>query len=310
MAIPESQLDTWSHQGAAKQSCDTYATIKNSLEAKGTKYADKSFDVFLQGSYGNDTNIYAESDVDVVIRIDDLYYYDISGLNEADKQTFNASLGTVIYGLSDFKADVIAALKKSFDAGKIFDPPDVQPGKKAIKIKANGNRRNADVLPSAQFRRYYSTTTGMQYTSGICFFDTSGKRIVNYPKLHSANCTLKHQGTNSWFKPMVRVLKNMRSKLVDDGVISAGVAPSYFLEGLLYNVPNDKFGSSYGDTFVAAMNWIVGAERDKLICPHGQHWLVRDSAAESWPTGNYSAFMSAVIKMWNAWPASSSAKAG
>lgn len=310
MAIPESQLETWSHQGAMKQSRDTYATIKNSLEAKDAKYAAKAFEVFLQGSYGNDTNIYAESDVDVVIRLDDLYYYDISELNATDKQIFNASSGTVTYDLPDFKADVIAALKKSFDADKTFDAPDVQPGKKAIKIEASGNRRNADVLASAQFRRYYSTASGMQYTPGICFFNSSGTRIVNYPKLHSANCTSKHQATNSWFKPMVRVLKNMRSKLVDDGVIGAGVAPSYFLEGLLYNVPNDKFGSSYGDTFVAAMNWILGAQRDKLVCAHGQHWLVRDSAAESWPTGNYSAFMDAVVKMWNAWPASSSAKAG
>jgi hypothetical protein len=67
MAIPESQLETWSHQGSVKQSRDTYATIKRTLEASDTKYADKDFEVFLQGSYGNDTNIYAESDVDVVI---------------------------------------------------------------------------------------------------------------------------------------------------------------------------------------------------------------------------------------------------
>ena len=34
-------------------------------------YADKNLKVFLQGSYGNDMNIYAESDVDIVIRLDD-----------------------------------------------------------------------------------------------------------------------------------------------------------------------------------------------------------------------------------------------
>ena len=33
MAIPESQLDTWSHQGSIVQSCNTYNTIKNALEA-------------------------------------------------------------------------------------------------------------------------------------------------------------------------------------------------------------------------------------------------------------------------------------
>ena len=37
MAIPETQLDTWSHQGAMTQSKDTYATVKRALESdRGT----------------------------------------------------------------------------------------------------------------------------------------------------------------------------------------------------------------------------------------------------------------------------------
>ncbi len=302
MAIPESQLETWSHQGSVKQSSNTYATVKSALEAKDTKYADKSFEVFLQGSYGNDTNIYAESDVDIVMRLDAIYYYDTSALEPQDLQIFNAEFVLGTYSYADYKNHVIAALTKSFGAS------DVDADKKAIKIKANGSRRNADVLAATEFRRYYSSN-GPKYTSGICFFTSSGKKIVNYPKLHSANCTTKHQATDSWFKPMARVLKNMRSKLVDDGVIGAGVAPSYFLEGLLYNVPKDKFGSSYGDTFVAAMNWILSAERDKFVCAHGQHWLVRDSAPECWPIANYDALIKAAVEMWNSWSASSSATA-
>ena len=92
MAIPEAQLETWSHQGSVQQSCDTYATVKRSLEANDTKYADKSFDVFLQGSYGNDTNIYAESDVDVVIRTDSIYYYDTSALIRKNCRSFTLPL--------------------------------------------------------------------------------------------------------------------------------------------------------------------------------------------------------------------------
>jgi hypothetical protein len=61
MAVPETQLDTWSKQGSISQSSSTYATVKRALEASDTKYAGKSYEVFLQGSYGNDTNIYGES---------------------------------------------------------------------------------------------------------------------------------------------------------------------------------------------------------------------------------------------------------
>jgi len=92
MAIPESQLDTWSHQGSITQSSTTYATVKRALEAADTKYANQSFEVFLQGSYGNDTNIYAESDVDVVIRLDTIYHYDTSALTPQDLAVFQAGL--------------------------------------------------------------------------------------------------------------------------------------------------------------------------------------------------------------------------
>jgi tRNA nucleotidyltransferase (CCA-adding enzyme) len=91
MPIPESQLETWSHQGSITQSSNTYNSIKNVLEASTTPYADKNFKVFLQGSYGNDTNIYAESDVDIVIRLDDCFHSDLESLSEAEKAAYKQS---------------------------------------------------------------------------------------------------------------------------------------------------------------------------------------------------------------------------
>ena len=295
MAVPESQLETWSHQGSISQSSSTYATIKRALEASDTKYAGKSYEVFLQGSYGNDTNIYGESDVDVVIRLDSIYHYDIDALTPAEQASFNAVRIPGTYAYADYKADVTAALVKSFGAA------DVKSDKKAIKIKANGNRRSADVVVATEFRRYYSGILGPQFETGICFFNSSGGRIVNYPKQHSANCTTKHQATNEWFKPMVRILKNMRSRLIVDGSIAQGSAPSYFIEGLLYNVPNEKFGTSYDDTFVAAINWILQAERKNFVCANGEYYLTRDSVAECWPCGHCDTFLSALTQLWNEW---------
>jgi hypothetical protein len=295
MAIAESQLDTWSHQGSITQSCATYATIKRSLEASDTKYADKSYEVFLQGSYGNDTNIYAESDVDVVIRLDSVYYYDTSALTPAELATFNAAFIPGTYPYATYKADVVAALQKSFGAA------NVSPEKKAVKIKASVNRRSADVLVACEFRCYQSGFSFPRYESGVCFFDSDGNQIVNNPKQHSINCTAKPQATNQWFKPMVRVLKNMRSRLVETGAIRAGSAPSYFLEGLLYNVPSNKFGMSYSKTFLAAMNWIVSAERNDLVCANEQYYLVRDSFSTCWPCADCDQFVYKVIELWNNW---------
>ena len=295
MAIPEAQLEMWSHQGSVQQSCDTYATVKGSLEAKDTKYADKSFDVFLQGSYGNDTNIYAESDVDVVIRTDSIYYYDTSALNPQELQIFHASFTAATYTYGDYKSQVVQVLQKSF--GQTF----VKTGEKAVKIQANGNRRSSDVVVATEFRRYYSGPLGPLYVPGICFFTPAGKRISNYPKQHSTNLTAKHQATYQWFKPMVRILKNMRSRLIADRILAAGSTPSYFIEGLLYNVPNEKFGTSYEDSFVAAVNWILTADRTKFVTPSGQHYLSRDGAPECWPFADCNGFLDAVVKLWTNW---------
>ncbi len=100
---------------------------------------------------------------------------------------------------------------------------------------------------------------------------------------------------------MVRILKNMRGRLVEDRLIQEGSAPSYFLEGLLYNVPDDKFGGRYSDTFVLAINWIIQADRSKFICANEQHSLLGDSGTACWPSRNCDLFLNALVKLWTDW---------
>src|SRR3546814_464339 len=105
---------------------------------------------------------------------------------------------------------------------------EVNVGDKAISIDASGTRRKADVIPAIQYRRYYKFN-GLhdeRYDEGICFYNAAGECIANYPKQHSANLKTRHQAANQWLKPMVRIWKNLRTKLVEDGKIEAGAAPS------------------------------------------------------------------------------------
>lgn len=297
VAIPESQLETWSHQGSVTQSSTTYNTIKNVLEAAGTPYAGKTYSVFLQGSYGNDTNIYAESDVDIVIKLDDCWHRDLEALSQEEKDAYKNAYVDATYTHVDFKRDVLRVLTDAYGA-------DVKAGDKAIAIAARANRRKADVIVAIQFRRYYKfrSTSDQSYDEGICFYNAAGERIVNYPKQHSTNLTRKHQNTNNWLKPMVRVLKNMRGKLVEDGYIKTGVAPSYFLEGLFYNVPNDKFAVSFEGCFVNAINWIQSeADKSKLVCANEQYYLLRENSHTCWPQANCEAFLDSAIRLWNDW---------
>ncbi|TWC64245.1 hypothetical protein FBX98_11789 [Burkholderia sp. SJZ115] len=155
-----------------------------------------------------------------------------------------------------------------------------------------------------QFRRYWKFRSiyDTQYVEGICFFNGAGKLIANYPTQHSENLTRKHQGCNGWLKPTIRILKNLRSSLIDNGELQSGIAPSYYLEGLLYNVPNELFGSSYADSFVNAINWIQqGTDKSTLVCANEQYYLLRNGTPTSWNSADADTFISTAIRHWNAW---------
>lgn len=296
MTISEEQLETWSKIGAVVSSRDTYATIKDALEAPDAAYAGKDCSVYLQGSYGNDTNVYAESDVDVVIVLNNVYFHGINALTDADKTNFHGAWVAAGYGYVDFKRDVLAQLTKKF--GK-----DVVAGDKAIQITASGSRRKADVIVAVEYREYIShnTVAGTNYTSGIAFRDAANNLIANYPKRHSNNLTTKHQATAGWLKPTVRIFKNLRNRMVAEGKIEAGLAPSYYLEGLLYNVPVNKFGRNYGDTFVNCFNYVAEADRSKFVCANEQYYLLHQSSLVTWRAEKCSKFLTAAANYWRNW---------
>jgi hypothetical protein len=297
MPIPESQLETWSHQGSITQSSNTYNAIKSVLEASTTPYAGKNFKVFLQGSYGNDTNIYAESDVDIVIRLDDCFHSDLESLSDDEKSAYKHAFSDATYTHTDFKRDVLSVLEDQYGSA-------VKTGDKAIAIDASGSRRKSDVIVATQFRRYFKfrSASDSEYVEGICFFNAAGERIANYPKQHSANLTAKHQASSKWLKPMVRVLKNIRSRMVDEGLIKAGVAPSYYIEGLLYNVPNEKFTHSLEDCMVNILNWYrQDAAKTDLVCANEQYYLLRDGYYTCWSQTDCDALVEAAVDLWNQW---------
>ena len=293
MSISESQLETWSHQGSVTQSAATYETIRRVLASPNAPYASRSYDIFLQGSYGNNTNIYAESDVDIVIALTSTYYSDLDWLNDNDKQAFNNNRSPAQYGIDEFRAEVLQWLKTNYGSS-------VEDGNKAIRVNAGGGRRDADVLPCAEHRLYrsYNGPYANNYEAGITFWPKGGSQVVNFPKQHKQNCIAKHSATNSRFKPAVRVFKNMRNAMQQKGYLTKGRAPSYFIEGMLSNVPPVKFTYSRQSTFENAWNWLKQADRDKLMCANGIHFLCR-KANVCWDPDDFEATLSAYATFWN-----------
>ena len=68
MPIPESTLSKWSHHQAGTAFKQAHVPIREALYAYKWP-SEVKFEVFLQGSYKNDTNLGGDSDVDVVVRL-------------------------------------------------------------------------------------------------------------------------------------------------------------------------------------------------------------------------------------------------
>lgn len=296
MAIPDTQLTTWAQIGAQTTSKDTYATVKLALESEDAGYSGKNYKVFLQGSYGNDTNIFRESDVDVVIRLDSIFTYDIGSIPPAQQEAFRASHPDATYTHKDFRKDVLHVLYSRFGQ-------DVESGTKAVAINPRHTRRKTDVLIATAHKKYsrFTAVGNDEQVTGISFYKSDGTRIVNYPKQHCENLVTKNQATNEWFKHIVRIFKNARERLIQQNIIEAGVAPSYYIEGLLYSVPVDKFGTSYHTSMVNIINWLLDADRSTFLCVHRQ-WKLQDGNVDvTWNSKNCDAFLHGLVGLWNDW---------
>lgn len=102
--IAESQLDIWATRGPTAQFTDTYNRIRGNLLDRGAPYPLADTDVFIQGSYRNDTNVYGDSDVDIVVCHTGAFYKDLSRLSAEDRRAFDTAAGaTVTYGYANFR---------------------------------------------------------------------------------------------------------------------------------------------------------------------------------------------------------------
>lgn len=295
MAIPESQLDTWSRQGATASATALYERIRTALE-NDTVLQGRNFEVFLQGSYRNSTNIYGDSDVDVVAMLKETFKPDYSYLDESNKALVKSGHVDATYTLTDFRLNVSAAIRRAFPTHNITE------GGKSIKIPRTSNNIPADIVPCLEYRLYLPPKTLLgdaSHVDGIWLWDVNkAQACISFPKQSYDNGVAKHGRTNQWYKPTVRIFKNARGWMEDNGLIQSGTASSHAIECLIYNVPDQHFGSSYGDTLVNALNWLNSADLTNFVCQNGIQRLF-DSGR--WTQQNARTYIGALIQMWNQW---------
>jgi predicted nucleotidyltransferase len=288
MPIPESQLETWSHQGAVTTAKQTHESVRAALRAYNWP-GRVDCEVYLQGSYKNDTNIRGDSDVDIVVQLNSAFG---SNLSEDWKRHFGFTSAT--YGWEEFRSDTLKALRDRYGYSEVSE------GKKALKLTTS--YLPADVVVCLQYRKYPDRPRSEDdFVEGMTFWVPSENRwVINYPKLHYENGVRKNQDTNERYKPTVRMFKNARTYLIERKVIPVDLAPSYFLECLLYNVPNDKFGSDFQSTFCNVINWLLKADFSQFVCQNEELHLFGNTP-EQWSEDKARRFLQAMVKLWEDW---------
>ncbi|MDD2230398.1 MAG: nucleotidyltransferase [Candidatus Cloacimonetes bacterium] len=291
MSIPESQLETWSHIGAQATAKATHESVRRAIDnysfPDGIKY-----NMFMQGSYKNGTNTYGNMDVDLIACLTSSFYSNLTVDQCRQLRIVNQS-----YGFRDFKNDILFALLDFFGITKL------DAGSKAIRIRKPINQLDCDVIACTEYRHYYAISPNSYY-EGVTLWTKEGTQIVNYPKYHYENGVSKNQRTNGNYKPTVRVFKNMRNKLVANYALTEHDAPSYFVECLLHNIPDNLFASSYSSTTLNVLNYLYRAKSNGIIekfkCQHGLYDLFGTGNTQ-WNLDAAKTFITKSIGLWNEW---------
>lgn len=255
MSLSEDQLRTWTNSPSSVKPQFTHQQIRKAIE-QAEHLKGKDIEVYLQGSYANSTNIKLDSDVDVVVQLNSVWNRDISAMPRDQQIAYLASVHISDYDVTQFRLDVFKALSDYF--GSAY----VRPGNKSIKLLGNGSRVNADILPCLEYRNYeyFHTSANQKYIQGIRFLtQDAGKEIINYPKLHISNGEDKNgeHRTDVMYKHLVRIFKNAKRQLVEKYGFDPKIAPSYFIECSIYNVPDNHFSSNYRATVNDVLEFIL-----------------------------------------------------
>jgi hypothetical protein len=96
------------------------------------------------------------------------------------------------------------------------------------------------------------------------------------------------------------MFKNARTRLITDGVITREIAPSYFVECLIYNAPDPLFVAGRQAAMRGVLEWLIGNPLPPMVCQNGLVPLFGQTP-EQWTIQNATNFLNALVHLWNSW---------
>ena len=275
MPISDSILNQWSHHHAATASVQAHTAIRDAL----ARHDLPVHEIFLQGSYKNDTNLRRNSDVDLVVQLNARLRPGVAVLMGSELQGSGSHV--VAYdNWRSFRRFVLAALRARFGDA-------VSAGRKSLKVAQGPIPAAADVVVT------------LKCGNGTALYVPDERRwAVSFPQQHHSEGARKERGTAGRYKRATRMFKRARNQLLESSALADGTAPSYFIECLMYNVPNTQFKSSLAETYVGAVNWLSTAMLSEFKC---QNQLVDlfGNSRDQWSVEKAQALIRALGRLWN-----------
>ena len=288
----EEKLKGWTGPASATEAekqARTERMIKAAIDSHDG-LADANLSVFSKGSYPNNTNVRADSDVDVAVQCHNVFFWEEEAEGAAPQITpYNGS-----WTADRLRADVEDALREGF--GSEVDTS----GSTAIRIRSSTARIDADVIPCFDYR-YFFREGGQR--DGIRIFKKAGAWVNNFPSQHLEQGRAKNRRTGGRYKQAVRIAKRLENLMVADG--DHREVPSFLIESLLYNCPDAQFNRpSWTDTTKALLfmiwdhtqgdvdppveteRWLEANAAKYLFGSH-QKWSRRDAREFSYAAWNY-----------------------
>lgn len=199
----------------------TKRMIREAVDAHDA-FDDCTLSVYPKGSYANNTNVRADSDVDVAVQCHDVLYYD-----EEEEGARASNPYTGVWTPEKLRTELVDALRIKFP-GQVDTS-----GSTAIQVNSSSARVDADVVPCFTYKYFFKSG---YVREGTRIFKKSGASFENYPQQHLDNGKAKNSRTNTRFKKAVRIVKRVENAMVDAGVHRE--VESYLLECLVYNCPD------------------------------------------------------------------------
>ena len=190
-----------------------------------------SIEIYGQGSYANDTNVKLNSDIDINVRLSSTIFYELPPNRKKEEFGYIDSP----YTFYQYKNDIHTALVK------YFAEENVKRKNKCIEIKGNTYRVQADVVPTFKLNHHFENSSIRVGSKFICDL---GQEHQNYGLQHIEEGKKKNAATGKKFKRTTRIFKNIRYKMIEDGILVNPKITSFLIESSIWNVPNEVFNNN------------------------------------------------------------------